>query len=231
MHQDYIRQHQILYKTGNADRYLVVSCPKGGPISLYSSSGQNFAVELYQLGDYGIASEPLRADDVRTGQVLTDFEGHLYEVVATHIWYDYRGVPSSAEIKLDCRDGTTRTEYLSGIGKYRIYTQNKEEPMRFGVPTTTSAPAFATVDPANAVKLDAPEPIVELGDDEDVPPSRLLLTLPAEVVQALARAELGRETIFTGDCTLDAIATDRLERILPRLLGLLTEDEVPKRGW
>jgi hypothetical protein len=238
MHQDNIRQHQILYKTGSTLQYLVVSCPKGGPISLYSDSGQNFAVEPYQLGDYGIDSEPLCADDVRLGQVLTDFGERRYEVTSVYRGRDLHSVLVSAEIKLVGGDGTTRTESQHSIGKYRLHTQSKEEPMRFGVPTTTTAAtSFSTVDPANAVKLDAPEPaptpepIVELGGDEDLRPSRLLLTLPAEVVRALARAELGRETTFTGDCTLDQIATDRLERILPRLLGLLTENEVPKRDW
>jgi hypothetical protein len=237
MHQDYIRQHQILYKTGTTLQYLVVSCPKGGPISLHSDSGQNFAVELYQLADYGIDSEPLRFEDVKGGQVLTDFGDRLHEVTSIYQRFSRGGTLVSAEIKLVDEDGTARTESQHSIGKYRLHTQTKEEPMRFRVPTTTAATSFSTGDPANAVKLDAPEPaptpepIVEVGDDEDLPPSRLLLTLPAAAVQALARAELGQETTFTGDCTLDVIATDRLERILPRLLGLLIENEVPKRDW
>lgn len=205
---------------------------------MVSDAGENYAFEPYQLSDFGIQSEPLQFNSLMIGQVLANLRGNKYTVVCISRSFDFLGKFSSGEATLLDEEGSHKSEDQNSIGQYRIHTQPTEkETMRFNVPTTTAATSFSTINPADAVVLEdapvvsVPERITELGEDDEVTPSRLLLTLPAEVVQALAHAELARDTVFTGDCTLDQIATDRLERILPRLVGLLTEDEVPKRDW
>lgn len=217
MHQDDVRLGQIIKDKTDGSRYLVVHTERGGPHKTKSArTGWVFAEEQHRFGGFDVESEPLDLDSLRVGDVLVDFEGNKASVVGQpEARHKYREVSMLADGEL--RFFNQRN--LSEVG-FRLHQRGP-----FVAPPAQPEPKV---------------PTVTVPTEPEIPNSRLLITVNADLINTVVAREL-ETLVYPGDHTLDDIATEAIERDLAILLDVeatlknhresedITQDTVARR--